>query len=90
MESSPYEPSQTSRLEPHCEWVGTVEEQLQLPDFPHLNDFELSVPSVPRLLPVWERLQSRPVCLFAFASCTEQLGLSKYTAMSFRVGLFDF
>ena len=90
MEGSPYEPSQAPRREPHCEWVGAVEEQLQLPDFPQLNDFELSVPSVPRLLPVWERLQSRSVCLFAFVFCTEQLGLSKYSAMSFRVGLFDF
>lgn len=43
--------------EPECAWFLERTEELQLPAFPELGGFDLTLPPIPRLLPTWQQLQ---------------------------------
>ena len=42
--------------DPHCKWVETTGERLELPRFPTHEQFDFSLPPIPRLLPTSEQL----------------------------------
>lgn len=53
----PASPRGGAAAESGCEWLEAATEELQMPDFPKIADFEFSLPPIPRLMPPWTQLQ---------------------------------